>query len=140
MYREAEKAINAGLSLGARALLAFLSSLFGVVILLVAPPTDKAIFFYAFGGFCLALAILCLVTGRLRQFIGSVFGSGLFALSIWYAADQLIYGTELVGPKSEPNLLNSCLFIMFIGIPGASYAFKAKFGFKKSEPASEEDV
>jgi len=63
MYRQAEETINHGLSLGARLLLGVLATLFGITMVLIAPPTDKAIFFYAFGIFCLLIALGCFTKG-----------------------------------------------------------------------------
>ena len=52
MYEQANETINQGLSLGARIVLGAFSGLFGVVMFLIAPPTDKAIYFHLFGAFC----------------------------------------------------------------------------------------
>ena len=134
MYREADKTINEGLSLPARILLGCFAGIFGLVMVIVAPPTDRAIGFYAFGGFCLAIAIACVVTGRLRQFVGSFIGLAIFLLAGWYAFDQLVSGSDLIGPRSEPNVVNSLLFMLFFGVPGISYVYRARFGFRKREP------
>ena len=44
-------------------LLGVLATLFGITMVLIAPPTDKAIFFYAFGIFCLLIALGCFTKG-----------------------------------------------------------------------------
>ena len=56
MYKAAEKQINKGLSPVARFILGFVATLFGVVMIRIAPPTDNAIYFYAFGIFCLLIS------------------------------------------------------------------------------------
>ncbi|MBB3777733.1 hypothetical protein GGR74_003282 [Xanthomonas arboricola] len=75
MHQEAERTINHGLSHGARLLLGVFAMLFCAVMVVVAPPTDKAIYFYLFAAFCLLLALACFTQGRVRQFIGSLMGT-----------------------------------------------------------------
>ena len=131
MYRQASETINHGLSLGARIVLGLVSGLFGVVMLSIAPPTDKAIYFYLFGAFCLFIAIACFTTGRLRQCVGSAVGSAVFIIGLIYLLDEVTAGAYWSGRHSEPSVINALLFLFFIGLPGAAYAFKARFGFRK---------
>jgi hypothetical protein len=49
MNKTAAEEINKGLSPFARFMLGFVAALFGLVMILIAPPTDTAIFFCAFG-------------------------------------------------------------------------------------------
>jgi hypothetical protein len=131
MYREAGRTINHGLSLGARLLLGAFATLFGIITLLTAPPTNKAVFFYFFGIFCLLIAVACFTQGRARQFIGSVIGCTIFGLGIWYLAIELSRGNYWSGAHSEPSVRNACLYLAFIGIPGAVYAYRARFGLRR---------
>jgi len=131
MYRQAEETINHGLSLGARLLLGVLATLFGITMVLIAPPTDKAIFFYAFGIFCLLIALGCFTKGRVRQFIGSVVGCAVFGLGVWYLVIELSRGAYGLGARGEPSVGNACLYLVFIGIPGATYAYRARFGLRR---------
>lgn len=131
MYRHAEETINHGLSLGAMLLLGVLATLFGITMVLIAPPTDKAIFFYAFGIFCLLIALGCFTKGRVRQFIGSVVGCAVFGLGVWYLVIELSRGIYWPGARSEPSVWNACLYLVFIGIPGAAYAYRARFGLRR---------
>jgi hypothetical protein len=76
LHRIAAKQITQdGLSVTARIILASFSALFGAVMFLAAPPTDKAIYFYAFGALCVLICIACLTSGRARQFCGSIIGT-----------------------------------------------------------------
>ena len=132
MYKEAEKQINRGLSLVPRLLLGTVSGLFGLMMILIAPPTDKGIFFYMFGGFCLLIFIACVTRGRVRQFVGSVIGGCIFLISFAYFASQLFGGGPIFSERSEPSIFNSSLFFFAFGLPGISYMLKARFGKLKS--------
>ena len=131
MYEQANKTINQGLSLGARITLGLISGLFGDVMLLIAPPTDKAIYFYLFGTFCLFITVACVTSGRVRQFVGSVIGSAVFIMGLAYLVSELTAGVYWSSRRSEPSVFNALLYLFFIGLPGAAYAYKARFGFRK---------
>ncbi len=131
LHRVAARQITqGGLSLTARIILASFSALFGTVMFLTAPPTDKAIYFYAFGGLCALICIACLTSGRVRQFCGSIIGAAQFLLSGWFLYSQVQSGRHLSRGPGDPSLLNSILFLAF-GIPGINYAVKARFGFRR---------
>lgn len=131
MYEQANETINQGLSLGARIFLGSISGLFGVVMILVAPPTDKAVFFYLFGAFCLFISIACFTRGRIRQFVGSTIGVAIFIAGLAYLVAELTAGIYWSGQRSEPSVFNALLYLLFIGVPGAAYAYRARFGFPK---------
>jgi hypothetical protein len=133
MYKAAEEQINKGLSPFARFILGVFSTLFGLVMILIAPPTDKAVFFYAFGAFCLLISVACFTKGRIRQFVGSIIGCVLLLLSGWYLYSQVTGGPFLSSRPSEPSVANSVFFLVAFGIPGAAYALKTKFGWRQSE-------
>lgn len=115
-------------------LLGSISGLFGVMMIAIAPPTEKAIFFYLFGGFCLAICLACVFKGRLRQFIGSSIGSCVFLLALWYLASQFMDGPIVSGGRSEPSVFNAIMFLVVFGLPGLAYATKAKFGIHNKKP------
>ncbi|OBR76803.1 hypothetical protein [Xanthomonas arboricola] len=131
MYQRAERTINHGLSLGARLLLGAFAMLFCAVMVVVAPPTDKAIYFHLFAAFCLLLALACFTQGRVRQFIGSLIGCTIFGLGIWYLVVELSRAPTWLGARSQPSVLNACLYLLFIGFPGAAYAYRARFGMRR---------
>ena len=131
MYREAEEKIKEGLSPFSRILLGCVSGLFGLMMVLIAPPTEKLVYFYLFGAFCLAISLACIFTGRLRQFLGSIIGVALLVLSICYLVSQLLGGGPLFSGRSDQSIFNALLFTVFFGFPGVTYAAKAKFGFGK---------
>lgn len=131
MYREAEEQINEGFSPFARILLGVVSGLFGIMVIRIAPDTNKQIYYYLFGGFCLAICLACIFKGRVRQFIGGIIGVFLFILSSWYLASEIISGGPLFGSRSEQSLFNAILFLVFFGLPDLSYAIKEKFGFSQ---------
>jgi uncharacterized membrane protein (UPF0136 family) len=133
MYKTAEEEINRGLSPVARSILGFFSGLFGIGMILMAPPDDNAIFFYAFGVFCLLIGAACITRGRARQFFGSIIGCLLFGLSAWYLYSQLTTGIFLSERRSEPSVIGSIFFFLAFGIPGITYAIKAKFGIARNE-------
>jgi len=121
------------MSLFPRLLLAFFAALFGAVMFAVAPPDGKAIFFYAFGALCLAIAMACVTRGRIAQFSGSVVGLGVFASAVWYSATTLLCGQLVSGSRSQPSFVNSLFFFVVFGLPGAAYAWSARFGFGKRQ-------
>ena len=91
------------MSLFPRLLLATVSGLFGIMMIATAPPTDKAIFFYAFGAFCLAIAIVCVTRGRAAQFFGSVVGAGVIIAGLWYSFSTLFDGALVSDRRSQPS-------------------------------------
>ena len=130
MYKEQ---INKGLSPFARFIIGIFSALFGAVMVLIAPPTDKAVSFYAFGIFCFLISAACVTKGRARQFVGSVIGTMLLILSGWYLYSELTGGPFFSGRRGEPSVVNALLFFAAFGIPGAAYAIKTKFGLRRDE-------
>lgn len=138
MYRAADAAINKGLSLGARLLLGTVSALFGAFMVLAAPESEAPIGFYLFGAACLIIALACYTRGRVRQFLGSLIGSAMFLAGICYLADQIAGGKLLSLSNAQPSVLNAILYLVFIGLPGAAYVRKARFGFGR-KPASKPD-
>ena len=131
MYQQANETINEGLSFGARITLGFFAGLFGVVMVLVAPPTDKAVYFYMFGAFCLLIAVACITKGRVRQFVGSVIGGAIFFMALVYVVFEVTAGVFWSGARSESSVINALMFFVFFGIPGAAYVYKVRFGFHK---------
>lgn len=132
MYKAAEEQISKGLSPSSRLILGLFSALFGAVMVLAAPPTDKAVYFYALGIFCLLIGIACATRGRVRQFVGSVVGSILLMLSGGYLYSQLAGGPLISGSRSETSLVNAWFFFVSFGIPGAAYAIRTRFGWRRS--------
>lgn len=102
---------------------------------LIAPPTEKQVHFYLFGGFCLVISLACIFKGRVRQFLGSVIGSALLILSVWYLASEIIGGGPVFSARSDQSIYNALLFTAFFGIPGITYALKVKFGFRGRSPS-----
>jgi len=133
MYREAEEKINEGLSPFSRILLGSITGLSGLMMIFIAPPTDKQVFFYLFGGFCLVIAFACIFKGRVRQFFGSIIGVVLVAASAWYLSSQLLGGGSLFSARSDQSIFNAIMFSVFFGIPGLAYVAKARFGFAKKK-------
>ena len=137
MYKAAEEQINKGLSPCSRFILGVFSALFGVVMILVSPPTNKAVFFYAFAIFCLLISVACVTKGRVRHFVGSVIGTVLLILSGWYLYAQLTDGPFFSARRSEPSVLNAWFFFLAFGIPGAAYTVKTKFGWRQNKTKTE---
>ena len=134
MYKEAEQQINEGLSPFIKFLLGALSGLMGLMMIVIAPPTEKEPYFYLFGGFCLLISLFCVTKGKVRQFAGCIIGCVLFALSLGYSYSQMIGGGPLFSARSEESLFNSIMFFIFFGLPGITYVFKARFGLNHAKP------
>jgi hypothetical protein len=131
MYEQARETINRGLSFGARLLLGVVATLFGAIMFLAATQ-DHSVAFYAFGSFCLFIAIACFTTGRVRQFIGSAIGCTIFLAGVAYLVTELYAGTLWSSSRAEPTALNAARYLLFIGIPGVAYAYKVRFGFRRA--------
>ena len=134
MYQEAEEKINEGLSPFSKILLGSVSGLFGLMMILIAPPTDKQLYFYLFGGFCCVISMACIFKGRVRQFLGSIIGMVLAILSIWYLTSQLLSGGPMFSARPDQSIFNAIMFTVFFGVPGLAYVVKAKFGFGGKNP------
>jgi len=122
------------MSLGARVVIAIFAMLFGAVMCLAAPPTDKALFFYGFGAFCFSIAVACVAKGRVAQFFGSVVGTVVFISGLAYLAHEVWAGPLWSNSRSEPSVKNACLFLLVFGLPGIAYAINARFGLGKNAP------
>jgi len=101
----AQQITGGGLSLTARIILASFSALFGAVMILAAPHTDKAVYFYAFGGLCFLICVACIASGRFRQFCGSTIGTILFLLSGWFLYTQVQSGHLFSRGPGDPSLV-----------------------------------
>jgi len=121
------------MSLGARITIAVFAALFGVAMAAVAPPTEKAVLFYAFAAFCLAIAVACLAPGRIAQFFGSLVATGILAVGAMYFVSMLLGGGPLfTGRRSDQSLVNSVLFLGVFGLPSAAYLWHSRFGLRRS--------
>lgn len=134
MNTEADQEINEDLSLPARLLLGGSTLLMGGLMVLIASPEegDKRLFFYAFAGFCFLISFACVARGRPRQFVGSVIGAVVFASGVWYLASTLSAGPLASASSAEPSTVNALLYMAFFGLPGAAYAWRTRFGFRKA--------
>jgi membrane-bound ClpP family serine protease len=121
-----------GLSRASRIILAFFAFLFGVVMCLTAPDNGKALYFYAFGAVCFVIGLACVTSGRVRQFFGSVIGTGLVVLSVWFVISQLNSGHILPSGPGDPSLLGSMLFSLAFGVPGLRYVMRVRFGLRRT--------
>lgn len=134
MNTEADQEINEDMSLPARLLLGGSTLLMGGLMVLIASPEegDKRLFFYAFAGFCFLIAFACVARGRPRQFVGSVIGAVAFASGLWHLAATRSPGALASPLRGESSIVNALLFMAFFGLPGADYAWRTRFGLRKS--------
>src|SRR5262245_27761097 len=102
----------------------------GAMMILIAEPPNRAAF-YAIGGFCLAISLACASHGRVRQFIGSCIGVVIFLAGVAYLIWEIGHGVLWSGQRSQPSVFNAILYLIFIGVPGAAYAYKVRFGYRK---------
>jgi len=121
------------LSLGVRILVALLVAIAGAVSIGIGwrDASDAAVVFYAVGGFCLSLAIVCVLQGRVREFFGSVLGSVVFLLGIAFLVAQLRQGVYWSTHRGAPYVMGAIVSLFVVGIPGASYALRTRFGLRK---------
>jgi hypothetical protein len=122
------------MSVGSRLLLGVVTLLVGLLMVLIASPEEgaKKLFFYGFGGFCFLIALSCVTHGRARSFVGSFVGVVVCATAIWYLASMLVAGPVTSASLPEPSVLNAILFLLVFGVPGAAYAWKVRFGFRRA--------
>ena len=134
MYEHANATINRGLSRGARLTLGVTTALCGAAMFLVAPPMTepRAMWFHAFSVFCFLITAACFTSGRIRQFIGSVIGSVIFLLGVAYLVEQLLGGPLLSESRGSSSVASAAKYFLFIGLPGAAYTYKARFGLRKT--------
>lgn len=122
------------LSLGPRLLLAAFSTLFGVVMIIIAPPAlEQRMFFYAFGGFCLSIAVACVFAGRIAQFFASLVSTAVLGMALTYLGSELFGGALMSARPSEPSVLNAMIFLVVFGLPSAFYVWRARFGFSNPD-------
>jgi drug/metabolite transporter (DMT)-like permease len=133
MYDFASETIQRGLSLGARIVLGVVAAIFGVAMMVIAPPTDKAPYYYLMGVFCFSIGVACATRGRLRQFVGSTIGVATFLSGVAYLVSEL--SSTGAASRSEPSAYNALRYLTYLGLPGAGYAYKARFGLRKASPA-----
>lgn len=119
-----------------RLILAFFAGLFGVVMILIAPSAVKRIGHYLFGAFCLGIAVVCFVRGRIQGVIGSFIASVVLAVTVWYLFTEIFGGVVVSGSRSSPSVINALLALVAFGLPAAAYLRHARFGFG-AEPATE---
>ncbi|MDO6636116.1 hypothetical protein Q4540_00020 [Pseudoalteromonas carrageenovora] len=127
MYKSGQKVLNKGLSPFSRILLGSTSGLFGVVMILIAPDMSKPIAIYGFGVFCFIIFVMCVTSGKIRNYLGRVIGLIAFCLSIVYFLSQLGEGQLISGHSSKPSIFNAVLFFFAFGFPGIWFAVKGKF-------------
>jgi hypothetical protein len=132
MYKVAAEKINEGLSLPARIILFVFSVFFGLIMLLAGEDNEKAVYFYAFGIFCISIGIACITKGRIRQFVGSLIALVIFIAAIMYLYSQVTDGPLFSGSMAEPSIINAMLFSFAFGLPAIRYMVKAKFGIVKN--------
>jgi hypothetical protein len=135
MYEIAnEKITGKGLSVGARVFLGIISALFGFMMIISAEESKFPFAIYLFGAFCFLVMLTCVTSGRVRQFIGSVIGTVIVGLAVWYLCSEISDGPVISDRRSVPSIFNAILFCVFFGVPSAAYVIKAKFGFRPKQP------
>jgi hypothetical protein len=115
---------------GSRTVLGLVSAVIGVVMVVSAPPTDKAFGFYLISLFCFLICVSCIGSARVRHLIGSAVGLVLVACSLWYVFEVATKGSNAArfGP---PSLINALVLFLFLGIPGLMYVGAARFGIRR---------
>lgn len=121
------------MSVSAKIILSLFVSIFATMMFLHGSTADpaKAWFSYAFGGLCLAIAAATILKGRAAQFFGSLVGSSIFLMSLWYLISELREGQLFSGGKSAPSMFGAVMFFLVFGLPGILYTRNAKFGLAR---------
>jgi hypothetical protein len=133
MYNEAQRVIGKGLSPFSRVLLGLVAGIFGLVMVLIASEMPKPLSIYGFGSFCIVIALMCVFTGKLRNYMGRAIGFIVFLIATYFLANVISGGKLLSSSKAEPSMLNAILFFLAFGVPGIWFAIKGKFPLKPHE-------
>ena len=133
MYNEAQRVLGKGLSPFSRILLGLVAGLFGVVMVIIAPGMSKPNAIYVFGAFCIVIALMCVFTGKFRNYLGRFIGAISFCISILFLINEVAGGKIFSLSKSEPSVLNAILFFIAFGFPGIWFAIKGKFPIKPND-------
>jgi hypothetical protein len=123
-----------------RVILSFFAGLFGVVMFLIAPEAVKPISHYLFGAFCIAIAVVSFVSGRIQRAIGSLIASVVLALTAWYLVSELFGGPVASGARSNTSVLSAVFAFAAFGLPALLYLRHARFGFGAAPPVEEIQV
>jgi hypothetical protein len=119
-----------GLGPVSRGILAFFSTLFGVVMYLAAPDDGKAIYFYAIGALCLVIALACLTKGRVREFFGCVIAAAVVLLSGYFIYAEAMSG-QMFPRGGNGSLVGAILFSIAFGVPAIRYIRRVRFGMHR---------
>jgi hypothetical protein len=139
MITEETQPPRGGTGLAFRLILSFFAGLFGVVMILIAPSAVKPTGHYLFGAFCLGIAVVCFVRGRIQRVIGSFVASAVLVVTGWYLFTKISGGVVVSGSRSSPSVINAILALLAFGLPAAAYLRRARFGFG-AEPAKEAET
>jgi hypothetical protein len=128
-YKAAERVITGGLSLGSRIVLGLGSALMALMLLSAAEGRGSVLY-YLPGAFCLLITFACFTAGRVRQFLGSCIGIGIFGACLFYLLEDLTDRALWTGERPF-STVQSLTIMMLAGVPGAAYAARVRFGFRK---------
>ena len=106
-----------------------IAGLFGIVMVLIAPSSEKPLGSYLFGAFCLLIAAACFVRGRAQRALGSLVASGVLAVTVWYLAVEILGGESFSGSPSVPSVFNAVVAFAVFGLPACMYIYRSRFGF-----------
>ena len=132
MYKAGRSTLERGLSLPSRILLGSIGALFGGGMIAMAPSSNAPLGFYGFGGFCIAIAVACITTGRARTIVGRTIGACVFCVSAWYVYDMVMVGPLLSQSRAQPSVRNAVLLFVLAGVPALIYAIRGSFTWKRS--------
>lgn len=128
------------MSLTARIILAAFAVLFGVIMFATATATKLPLLSHAIGVFCIAIALVCFLSGRPARFVGSLIATSILGLSICYLAGQVINGVWSSGARNKPSILNAAMFLVLFGLPALRYVIHARFGFGEELAPQSDDL
>lgn len=119
--------------------LAGVSALFGAMMFAIAPDDDRAIFFYGFGLFCLAIAVLCFARGRFAYVVASFIAACVLAATFGYVIDSGIDFLESKRGSGGRLMLSLCCLATFgLGAFRVLWSTQFGFGFKSRRQMREE--
>ncbi len=131
-FEEPRAPSDRSIGLGVRIVLAIFATLFGVVMILIAPGAENAVASYGFGGFCLSIAMACVLRGRMAKFFGSLVGTAVLVFTLFALGDVLFGDPSAFGNGDRPSVWSAVIWLVVFGSPAAAYVWHARFGFNSA--------
>ena len=127
LYRSGEEVLAGGLSTSSRVILGLAVGAMGVGVAMSASSAPNPTLTWIFVGFCIAISLTCVCTGRVRNVVGRIVAAMIFVTCVLYVIDCAYTEPVSSGSRSQPSLSNAVLSMFFAGIPAAYFAIRGRF-------------